>query len=112
MQETNCRLLRHSESVAKLLHPNTVKVVEQAVQQGMKEIKYDLHSQTQRITATEQRISELENELHLAQILLTIADRWFQDLSDKIEDLENRSLRNNLRVIGLPEKYKLQQLLE
>lgn len=78
----------------------------------MKEIKHDLHSQTQRITATEQRISELEDELHQAQILLTIAKRWFQDLADKIEDLENRSCRNNLRVIGLPEKYKLQQLLE
>lgn len=101
-----------AESVAKLSHPSIVKAIEQALLQGIREIKQDLHSQTQQITATEQRISDLEDELHQAQALLNNSDRRYQYLADKIEDLENRSHRNNLRVIGLPESYKLQQLLE
>lgn len=98
--------------MAKILHPTIIRAVEQALKQGMKEITKDIQTHDQRIGDTEQRISELEDDLQRAQILITKADKQAQDLQDKLEDLKNRSRRNNLRVIGLPETYKPQQLLE
>lgn len=33
-------------------------------------------------------------------------------MKDKINDLENRSTRNNVRIVGLPESFKQQMFLE
>lgn len=33
-----------------------------------------------------------------------------QLLTDKLDDLENRSRRNNIRIVGLPEQYKASEL--
>lgn len=45
-------------------------------------------------------------------MFLTRADTRFLEIQMKLEDLENTSRRNNLRVIGLPETYKPQHLMD
>lgn len=101
-----------AEAVVKLLHPTIVQAVEQALMQGMKELKQDIQAHSKRIGDTEQRISLLDDDLHQAQIQLNDADKRFLEIQQKLDDLENRSCRNNIRVIGLPETYKPQHLLE
>lgn len=54
----------------------------------------------------------LEDDLQQAQIQLEKADKRFKKLQQKLEDLENGSRRSNIQVIGLPESYKPQHLLE
>lgn len=82
------------------------------LQQSVWDIKQELKSRAQCITANEQWISDLEDELTQATILMHAADRCNQELSDKLEDLKNRSSRNNLRIMGLPESFKLQLPLD
>lgn len=100
------------ESVAQLPHPNIVKAVEQVLQDSVQEIKRDLRFQAKSITETVQRISDLQDELSQTQAHLATGEIHRPDLIDKIEDLENRSCQNNIRIIGLPESYKPQSLME
>lgn len=63
-----------AEAVALLLHPTIVAALEQALQQGMAEIKKDLQMQTQQLAEAEQRISKLEHELMQAHNKWDILD--------------------------------------
>lgn len=56
-------------------------------------------------------MSELEDELQQAHSLLKDYEKRYQAMTDKREDLENRSCHNNLRVIGVPETYKPHKLM-
>lgn len=38
-------------------------------------------------------------------------DKNIKNIMDKIKDLENRSRRNNLRVMGAPENYSVNDLI-
>lgn len=98
--------------MAQLLHSNVVKAVEQALQDNVHEIKRDLTSQAKKMTEAKQRISDLEDELSETQAHVAKAESHRQELIDKLEDLENRSRQNNLRIIGLPESYKPQSLMD
>lgn len=69
-------------------------------------------AQAQRIQAMEQRVSDLEDELTQATLLLHEANTRNLALHDKVDDLENRSRRNNLRIVDLPESYMQQSLLD
>uniref|UniRef100_A0A8C5QMZ0 Uncharacterized protein n=1 Tax=Leptobrachium leishanense TaxID=445787 RepID=A0A8C5QMZ0_9ANUR len=71
-----------------------------------------LTSQAHRLTEVEDRVSTLEDGFHPLQAQLEKQDLIIQGLTEKLDDLENRSRRNNLRVIGLPESVKGQALSE
>lgn len=58
----------------------------------------------------EQRIEEIETDVPHLFTSHWKHDKLLQTLIDKVDDLENHSRRNNLRIIGLPESYTLQQL--
>lgn len=96
-----------SESVAKLLHPSILlnprilQAVEQALQASVQELRRDLTSHAKQIMKAEQRISDLEDEFSQTQAQVSKIESQRQKLMDKLEDLENRSRRNNLRIIGL-----------
>uniref|UniRef100_A0A8C5QXN8 LINE-1 type transposase domain-containing protein 1 n=1 Tax=Leptobrachium leishanense TaxID=445787 RepID=A0A8C5QXN8_9ANUR len=69
-----------------------------------------LTSQAQRLTEVEERVSTLEDGLTHLQTSVESHDSLLSSLIDKVDDLENRSRRNNLRIVRLPETVKGPQL--
>lgn len=59
-----------------------------------------------RIEEAEQRISTIEEEIMEVHSFTTKSDTAIQILLEKVDDLENRSRRNNLRIVGIPETVK------
>lgn len=109
-QKVDCTHI--AEEVAQLIHPIIVKAVEAALSKSLQAITQDIATQSQRIQAIEQRVSDLEDELTHTTILLQEAEDRNISLYEKVEDLENRSRRNNLRIVGLPENYMPQTLMD
>lgn len=58
----------------------------------------------------EQRVSQLEEESQEDHFTITSLQQTTQQLQEKLDDLENRSRRNNLRIVGLPKPYKAGEL--
>lgn len=52
----------------------------------------------------------MEEDIIQAHSLSTKSDNTLQILADKVDNLENRSRRNNLRPIGMPETVKPSEL--
>lgn len=57
-----------------------------------------------RVTETENRISTTEDALQTRERELSTLTKTVTRLQAKVDDLENRGRRKNLRVVGLPEK--------
>ncbi|OCT96351.1 hypothetical protein XELAEV_18014027mg [Xenopus laevis] len=70
---------------------------------NLTEVLEQVSSQTNRLQEAEQRISTLEDDLEKAKQQIDCQDREITILSEIVDDLENRSRRNNLRMIGIPE---------
>lgn len=99
---TGAEHARLAEAVAQLLHPTIVAVVEQALKQGLADIRKDLSSHSQQLVAEEECISVwMNSSKHRRSSLL-----WHKVMKDKIDDLQIRSQRNNLRIVGHPESCK------
>ena len=69
-----------------------------------------IHEQTSQIQAlatrvddAETRISGVEDTMDVLQAKVTKLEKQITDMADHIDDLENRSRRCNLRLVGLPE---------
>lgn len=74
------------------------------VMSGICGIKADLQSQSIRITEAEERIGRAEDNLESMHSVMKTLQEKCARLETKVEDQENRARRNNLRLIGLPEK--------
>lgn len=59
---------------------------------------------TERVKEAEERISGAEDEIVQLKGQVKTLQSQMKTLTEKTDDLENRSRRNNLRLIGLPEK--------
>lgn len=94
-----------AQAVAAILTPTITSAVDRA--EPMKEIG----EHSQRLTEAEQRISSLEDEQYQTNAAIEKYTQAQELLHEKIEDLENRSRRNNLRISGLQEIYKPGSLL-
>ncbi|RXN35448.1 LINE-1 type transposase domain-containing 1 [Labeo rohita] len=57
-----------------------------------------------RLTEAEERISGTEDEIVQLKARNDTLEKQVKSMADKVIDLENRSRRNNLRLVGLPEK--------
>lgn len=99
-----------AQAVVTLLGPTLTATVDAAVHRGLKQLHIDLQAQAQRITQVEERISSLEDELTASSAAVARITATNRDIWDKLDDLENRSRRNNLRIIGLPESVSTAQL--
>lgn len=97
---------RMAEAVAAMLKPTIQETVAAAVQQGIEQLRRDLAAQTQSLKEMEERISGLEDDTSQSQGKVQMLENKLQNVLDKMDDLENRARRNNLRIIGLPETYK------
>ena len=87
-----------------------IKESKEAVERKVEEVRvdvsllrHDLRGVADRVTEAEARISTAEDEItklrsQVGQLLKSSAV-----LEDRAEDAENRSRRNNLRLVGIPE---------
>uniref|UniRef100_H3AG89 L1 transposable element RRM domain-containing protein n=1 Tax=Latimeria chalumnae TaxID=7897 RepID=H3AG89_LATCH len=73
-------------------------------------IKSDLNALTLRLTSVESRVEVLESgdvdkvaRIDRLEEDIAYQSRFTSDLWDRLQDLENRSRRNNIRVLGVPE---------
>lgn len=104
-----------AQAVAEILKPTVVDAVEQAIEHSLAKLQTAVQAHDDRLDETEQHISTLEEELMEVHSGNNKTDTTIQMLLDKVDDLENRSRRNNLRIVGVLEMVKpidLQKLCE
>ncbi|KAK7907079.1 hypothetical protein WMY93_015691 [Mugilogobius chulae] len=68
-----------------------------------KELKDSLETVQTRVGEAERRISDLEDDNELAKTKMDTVEKKVEHLWSRVEDLENRSRRNNVRIVGLKE---------
>uniref|UniRef100_A0A803KDP9 L1 transposable element RRM domain-containing protein n=1 Tax=Xenopus tropicalis TaxID=8364 RepID=A0A803KDP9_XENTR len=69
-------------------------------------LRHDLQNIRERTTEVETRVSTLEDTVSPLPNNITVIKQQLQQALDKTEDLENRLRRNNVRIVGLPEKVE------
>lgn len=74
------------------------------VQLTITEMRKQVQECTGRITHAEQRISDAEDNVNELLTKVNTLENTVKTLTDKVDDLECRSRRNNVRLVGLPEK--------
>lgn len=67
-------------------------------------IHQDLHNVRERTKEVECRVGALEDDITPLQKLIKDMERRLIQQEARLEDMENRMRRNNLRIVGLPEK--------
>lgn len=67
-------------------------------------VKSELKSVIVRVTEVEDRISSNDDDIASLQTQNSAMKATVEKLVLKVDDLENRSRRFNLRLVGLPEK--------
>lgn len=67
-------------------------------------LKQDVQNLRDRTGDAEERISTLEDTVHPMSVTIRDTTSEMAALRAKIDDLENRSRRNNLRFVGFPER--------
>lgn len=78
------------------------------LQSSLDRIELQLADHVRRLTQAEQRISDLEDTQTTSSSSMLQCFQRLKFAEDKLEDLENRCSRNNLRIIGVPETVKPQ----
>lgn len=89
-----------------MLHPVIREEVETAIQASLAQVREVAANNTQRIVDTEQRIVDMEEELQEYQARMQAAENGNAAIAGNLDDLKNRSRRNNILIIGLPETIK------
>lgn len=71
---------------------------------AIKDVQANIHECNGRITQAEERVSSAEDSISGLQKKVSALERKVKFLETKADDLENRSCRNNMRIVGIPEK--------
>lgn len=69
-------------------------------------IKSDIKDFSGRLQQAENRIGDVEDEVASEKTKLAVMEKQVSELTSKVDDLENRSRRSNLRLVNLPEKVE------
>lgn len=77
---------------------------------GINGIKSELQSQANRITEAEDRIGRAEDNVDAMNSTIKKLQEKCATLETRVEDQENRGRRNNLRLVGLPERAEGQDV--
>ncbi|XP_066445282.1 uncharacterized protein [Eleutherodactylus coqui] len=88
---------------------NTVQALYQqfgTLQEHMGLLRQDMQKTSETMTAAEGRISDIEDKMPPMQREVKGNTQNIAFLLTKIDDLENRSRRNNVRLVGLPERME------
>lgn len=99
-----------AQAVALLLKPVMKEAVKTALQQSLQHIEKEMATGSKHIDEKEQRIVTVEKEMQEGQAATQNLERNYQLMAVKLNNLENRSRRNNLRIVGLPESSKVSDL--
>lgn len=83
------------------------KAMERQVSGKVDEILSEVMDVKVRLTEAEERISGTEDEIIQLKVRNNTLEKQMKSMADKVMDLENRSRRNNLRLVGLPETLEL-----
>ncbi|KAK7885915.1 hypothetical protein WMY93_025536 [Mugilogobius chulae] len=82
------------------------------IDKTVQSISKDLKEVKDRVSDTEKRISTLEDELEKEKSSVQVLCKQVSNISAKLDDLEARSRRNNIRIIGLKEGTESDNLME
>lgn len=85
---------------------NTLKEQFGGLREDVSLLRQDMQKIRERTTAVESRVSDMEDQLPPLTQDTRTALQLARDACDHAEDLENRLRRNNVRIVGLPEKVE------
>lgn len=103
---------RIATEVAKLIKLTIAATVELAISKALTDLQAEVQEQAGVLANTEQRVSILEDDSATQHQRILDLEKLTQMMADKIDDLENRSRRSNLRLVGLPESYLPNTLIQ
>ncbi|KAM4013454.1 uncharacterized protein ACNLHF_003531 [Anomaloglossus baeobatrachus] len=109
-QKLNVDYKKMAEEVASHLSKEIKVAIEAAIQTSLANMQKQINAHASRLAESEQRISDSEETILAMQAQIAALAKSNEYLKDKAEDLENRSRRNNLRIVGLPESVSIGQL--
>lgn len=101
--------LNHTELAAALaahLKSEMATTIADSIKQHMSSIQSALKVHSHKLRNIELEVNDLEDFAAYSQSAYSKLSKTVQYLQDKVDDLENRSCRNNLRFIGVPESIK------
>lgn len=96
--------------VAKLIKPMIQEAVAEAIKEELNKIRTDVSALETKVAEAELRISELEDEHAFGHNKVQQMEQAMASMAEKLDDLENRARRNNLRIVGLPESIKTAEI--
>lgn len=73
---------------------------------AINESKSDFKDFSGRLEQAESRIGDMEDDIANEKTRITILEKQVSELTSKVDDLENRSRRSNLRLVNHPEKVE------
>ncbi len=73
------------------------------IMSAIQEVKQEVKEFSNRLTTAEQQISDTEDQVSGLQRTVDTLQQQVKTFGEKLEDQENRSRRNNVRIVGLPE---------
>lgn len=83
---------------------NTLSSQVGSIQEGLSILRQDVQKIRERTAALEGRVGEVADDVLHLKTDLGSTTRKTDAAYDRVEDLENRLRRNNLRLVGVPEK--------
>ncbi|OCT89975.1 hypothetical protein XELAEV_18018590mg [Xenopus laevis] len=95
--------------VARLINPVIEVTIEKAIgklQIKISDISNKLFAHDKQLGEIENTVSQIQDETLDSISRIDSLEKQTQELKLKIDDLENRSRRNNLRFINIPESYQ------
>lgn len=101
-----------AQVVVAFLTPTLAATVDTTVQRALEHFHTELQNQAQHISQAEERISLMEDDTTAHAAALACLTQSNKELCEKLDDIENCSRRNNLRIIGLPESFSNAQLAD
>lgn len=93
-------------AVAAHLTSNIENTIANSISLHMSSIQTALEAHSQKLQSMELKITDLEDFAADSQSAYSKLSKTVHYLQDKVDDLENRSRRNNLRFVGVPESIK------
>lgn len=89
-----------------------IQRIDEAHKRDIQEVREDLHTVTERVTSGETAVTALESRVQALERANDIHTREAQEMQLHLEEMEDRSRRNNLRLRGIPEATGPEDLQE
>lgn len=101
---------RLASEVARKMMPEIQETLTTTIMTSLQSLQEEITKHDNRIDEAEQRLSTVEDDVATTHTQVESLLAPNRRMAEKIDDLENRSRRNNLRIIGLPERLPASHL--